>query len=597
MSWFGAIISSVKQAQQAASTPGNKGAAASPKATSSQHRSEKVIDLNSSTTGARDPAQVEAEQSRQKGTREQEAELQRLHKQFVDQVASGVENRMHRLGLRSEDPRNKIINRVYGKYLGIKDGSKLLSAEEYAELIDAAKKLSALADEIQKRQAPTDAERAAFAHFARGYDIKSGNPLMASIDGASGELDEAQKKERDEFYLSRASIVPILDKPAASSDMLAVGDRVFEENDWRPYSQSGWTGDPNFKGGIDCSDFVSEYLRENDIEGDWDSDGLYARTGALKDKVEGTYFKANDADLQRAQDMLQPGDYIAYPDSNGKDGHCGYMTADGMIAQSGKGGVSKRTVASFFRAIDRRGANFMIGRLLGGNSSSDTGRESVVSPQPTNSTPAPAVNTAADPTGANNAVIIDSRMTRAEALRGTSAPEHVKRDLELVDVQYIGFDRKLHQGQVVIHKDLKTDIEGIFGEILASGCPIEKVVPIVKYDWSDSKSIKNNNSSGFNYRDVIDPDGARSGLSHHAGGEGNQWGAIDVNPEQNPFVGASGKAERSYDKSGQAEGTITHESPIYKAFVKYGWSWGGDWSGGKDYQHFEKQVASAKPRS
>jgi len=25
-----------------------------------------------------------------------------------------------------------------------------------------------------------------------------------------------------------------------------------------------------------------------------------------------------------------------------------------------------------------------------------------------------------------------------------------------------------------------------------------------------------------------------------------------------------------------------------KIFKKYGWKWGGDWSGVKDYQHFSK---------
>ena len=577
MNWFDTLTTSLKNAQQTAASAGKKSAPASAKSTTTPSSSSKNIDLNS-PSGARDPQQVEAEQSRQKNTREQDAELQRLHKQFLDQVESGVEKRMYRLGLRSADPRNKLIDKVYCKYLGLKNGSKMLSVEEYKELFETAKKLSALADQVVQRRAPTDAERSAYAQFAMGFDLKSGAPLMASIDGASTELDDARKKERDDFYLSNASIVDILDKPTASSDILAVGDQVFAENDWRPYSQSGWTGDPNFKGGIDCSDFVSEYLRRIGIKGDWDSDGLYARSGALKDQIEGFYFDPTSADIQRAKETIRPGDYIAYPDSNGRDGHTGYMTADGMIAQSGKGGVGKRTVESFFRTIARRGTKFMLGRPLVGNTSSPD-----ISPSaPTNSV---------DTNTANEMPIIDSDMTLEEALRDTKAPATLRRNLELVNVQYIGFDKKKHQGQVVVHKDLKADIEGIFGEILASGCPIDKVVPIVEYDWSDAASIKDNNSSGFNYRQVIDPTGASSGLSHHGGGADGQWAAIDINPYQNPFVKANGKGERPYDESGQVQGTITHDSPIYKAFAKYGWSWGGDWKEGRDYQHFEKHLA------
>lgn len=591
MSWFDTLAISLKNAQHAANPAAGKGNGAAGKVAAKQHKANAVVDLNSNT-GARDPKQVEDEQSRQKGTREQEAELQKLHKQFMEQVAIGVENRMHRLGLRNEDPRNQMINRVYCKYLGLKGGAKMLSVAEYKELNEISEKLSKLADEVEKRQAPTEEERAALAKFLMSYDFKTGAPMMASIDGAGGELSDEQRKERDEFYLSRASIVERLDNPDASSDVLAIGQQVFAQNDWRPYSQSGWTGDPNWKGGIDCSDFVSEYLRKIGINGDWDSDGLYARTGELKDKTEGFYFDGSESDIQRAKSMLRPGDYIAYGDSGGKDGHTGYLLADGMIAQSGKGGVGKRSVDDFFRSIARRDAKFVIGRPIVASAPADppVNTNSSAATEPSTPNVVKKATQAGMQAATTEAVVIDSNMTLEQALKGNRAPDSVTRDLTLVNVQYIGFDKKKHQGQILIHRGLKQDIEGIFSDILASGCPVEKVIPIVEFDWDDAKSIKNNNSSGFNYREVIDPTKSSHGISHHGGGEDGEWGAFDINPYQNPFVKANGQAKRPYDESGQVKGTVTSDSPIYKAFIKHGWTWGGDWNGGRDYQHFEKRV-------
>lgn len=70
--------------------------------------------------------------------------------------------------------------------------------------------------------------------------------------------------------------------------------------------------------------------------------------------------------------------------------------------------------------------------------------------------------------------------------------------------------------------------------------------------------------------------------------------AIDINPLYNPYV-ANGKvspassavyANRSLDYKYK----ITKDDPLYKLFTKYGWSWGGNWSNKKDYQHFEKNI-------
>ena len=59
-------------------------------------------------------------------------------------------------------------------------------------------------------------------------------------------------------------------------------------------------------------------------------------------------------------------------------------------------------------------------------------------------------------------VVIDSQVTLAEALAGSSAPQEVLDSLAIADVEYYSFDGKLHRGQIVIHKTLKEDVIHLF---------------------------------------------------------------------------------------------------------------------------------------
>jgi hypothetical protein len=172
--------------------------------------------------------------------------------------------------------------------------------------------------------------------------------------------------------------------------------------------------------------------------------------------------------------------------------------------------------------------------------------------------------------------VVDSALTLPEALGKNDFPPRVLKDQRLVTVRYYGFDGKLHQGQLVVHRDLEGEVREIFEEIRKSRFPLAKVVPIVRYGWSDDRSVADNNTSGFNYRRV---EGTRV-LSRHATGR-----AIDLNPLQNPYVGHSSEPYRP-----EVRGTFTRESPVVKAFLRRGWKWGGLWKR-KDYQHFEKPVA------
>lgn len=177
-------------------------------------------------------------------------------------------------------------------------------------------------------------------------------------------------------------------------------------------------------------------------------------------------------------------------------------------------------------------------------------------------------------------VIIDCSYNFEEALEGANVPESIKNKLTIVEVEYFSFDDKLHRGQIVIHKSASRDIKEIFEFIKDTRFPIAKAIPITRYHWSDEASMRDNNTSAFNYRKIS----GQSVLSAHAKGL-----AIDINPRQNPhlkkneIIPSNGK----YDEN--APGTITKKSQLVSEFKKRGWQWGGAWRSSKDYQHFEKK--------
>lgn len=176
-------------------------------------------------------------------------------------------------------------------------------------------------------------------------------------------------------------------------------------------------------------------------------------------------------------------------------------------------------------------------------------------------------------------VLIDSNLSLAEAIGNQEIPDQIRKELDLVEVEYYSFDGKLHKGQIVIHNSLKEDVAIIFREIKENKFPIAKIIPVSRYDFSDDKSMEDNNTSAFNYRKKT----GSNELSNHALGK-----AIDINPLFNPYIkdGKISPSKAKYDPT--VPGTITEDSFVVKIFKKRGWKWGGDWKTLKDYQHFEK---------
>jgi hypothetical protein len=177
--------------------------------------------------------------------------------------------------------------------------------------------------------------------------------------------------------------------------------------------------------------------------------------------------------------------------------------------------------------------------------------------------------------------IVDSNMTFAEATKGTKAPQDLLDSLTLLDVTYYSLDEKLHKGQIIVHKSVEDDVKYFFQMAREEKFPIKQVIPIVKYGWSDDKSMAANNSSAFNYRFIA----GTERLSNHSFGK-----AIDINPYFNPVIYKN--PTRISPKGAKYvpgnKGVFTADSRIVKEMKARGWRWGGDWNSLKDYHHFDK---------
>jgi peptidoglycan L-alanyl-D-glutamate endopeptidase CwlK len=172
-------------------------------------------------------------------------------------------------------------------------------------------------------------------------------------------------------------------------------------------------------------------------------------------------------------------------------------------------------------------------------------------------------------------------MTLQEALSGKEMPPEIREMQTLVEVGFWGFDAQWQRGAIVVHRELAEETAAIFAEIAAARFPIEKVVPVSRYDWSDDLSMEDNNSSGFNYRLAV----GKTDLSQHA------WGrAIDINPRQNPYLRDELVLPPGAVYNPSVPGTLLENGPVVLAFEKRGWTWGGRWTTRKDWHHFEKPL-------
>lgn len=156
------------------------------------------------------------------------------------------------------------------------------------------------------------------------------------------------------------------------------------------------------------------------------------------------------------------------------------------------------------------------------------------------------------------------------------------RRLRLIEATYNGFDGDVHEGKLVVHKDAVDAIVDVLHSMYRRGFKIHRMHLVDRYGASDHRSMRADNTSAFNCRNVAGTDS----WSQHAYGR-----AIDVNPVENPYVASDGsvspkRGERYADRSKHHKGMIHSGGATVRAFERQGWGWGGNWSSAKDYQHF-----------
>jgi len=161
-------------------------------------------------------------------------------------------------------------------------------------------------------------------------------------------------------------------------------------------------------------------------------------------------------------------------------------------------------------------------------------------------------------------------------------------DLRYIQLRHYNFEGQVSSGELIVHAKLAREVTEIFLALYQAKYPLTSVHLVDDYGepHDDTKSMEANNTSAFCYRTVT----GSTTLSRHSLGA-----AIDINPMLNPYIDGDRVAPANgapyVDRTRDFAGKIDHDDLCYKLFTRRGWSWGGDWSGDKDYQHFSKKIS------
>ena len=154
--------------------------------------------------------------------------------------------------------------------------------------------------------------------------------------------------------------------------------------------------------------------------------------------------------------------------------------------------------------------------------------------------------------------------------------------LRYLSVRHWGVDGQVRDGELVVHTQYADALVSVFAELFEARFPVERMRLVDDYGGDDQASMRANNTSAFNCREVAGRPGV---LSNHATGT-----AIDINPLLNPWVSGSRvdppEGAPYADRSSLPPGGIAPGDAVTRAFARIGWGWGGDWPDSKDWQHF-----------
>lgn len=156
--------------------------------------------------------------------------------------------------------------------------------------------------------------------------------------------------------------------------------------------------------------------------------------------------------------------------------------------------------------------------------------------------------------------------------------------LRVVDLNHLGYDGRIHRGQLVLRHDAVDRTIRAFSGAAWDSFPIHHMVNIDVYGGDDPRSMEANNTSAFNCRPVV---GNPYRMSPHAYGR-----AVDINTVQNPYFDGSrwwpANGTPWIDRNRRDPGMLFHGGLMTRNMTDNGYFWGGWWAA-KDYHHFEIQ--------
>lgn len=159
-------------------------------------------------------------------------------------------------------------------------------------------------------------------------------------------------------------------------------------------------------------------------------------------------------------------------------------------------------------------------------------------------------------------------------------------ELRYLRLMHKDFNGQTQAGEMICNALIADALIDIFRKLYAANYPIEKIRLIDEYDADDELSMRDNNSSCFNFRFVSHT----NRISLHGYGL-----AVDINPLYNPYIKTvDGKKIIAPDNSAAYEDRtkdfphkIDEDDICVKLFAAHGFLWGGNcWDDEKDYQHF-----------
>jgi hypothetical protein len=176
-----------------------------------------------------------------------------------------------------------------------------------------------------------------------------------------------------------------------------------------------------------------------------------------------------------------------------------------------------------------------------------------------------------------------------ERIKGKSFKDNCtvpREDLRYLHVLHKDLDGNTHEGEMIVNYHIAEDVLDILKTLYEADYPIERIRLVDEYDADDETSMRDNNSSSFNFRFISHT----TRVSKHGLGL-----AVDINTLYNPYTKVvdgeriiePATGEPYLDRDADFPYKIDENDLCYKLFIEKGFEWGGAWTDRKDYQHFE----------